>query len=72
MNFQANHRVRESCLICEGKGRTAGQACQYCSGSGVVFARTGAPQDILLATGDCKVPLRRKPAQGLEVQRNFS
>jgi hypothetical protein len=61
---ESNHRVRETCLICEGRGRQAdsppeGGACAYCAGTGVVFSRTGAPPEVLMATGDCKVPLRR-------------
>jgi hypothetical protein len=66
----ANHRIRESCLICEGKGRAEGRGpCPYCGGTGVVFARTGAPQEILMATGDCRMPVKRKDAAGLSIQR---
>jgi len=68
MSFDANHRVKESCMICDGRGRQAGGACAYCSGTGVVFARTGAPQEILMATGDCKVPMKKKFAEGVSIQ----
>ena len=54
----ANHKVRESCLICEGKGRSAEGLCSYCEGSGYVFARSGAPKEVVVATNDCKVPAR--------------
>lgn len=73
MSLDANHRIREACFICEGKGKDlSGGLCAYCAGTGIVFARTGAPQEILVATGDCKVPMRKKPAEGLSIQRNFS
>ena len=68
----ANHKVREGCLICEGSGRAGGDACAYCGGSGIVFASTGAPTEILVATGDCRMPLKRKPAQGLKILKRFT
>lgn len=72
----ANHKVRERCLICEGLGRAGAAPCAYCSGSGYVFAVSGAPKEVLLATGDCKVPARRKPAfgtaQGSGAERKYS
>jgi hypothetical protein len=72
MKLEANTRVKESCMICEGRGRQADSrqnggrgleiACAYCDGSGVVFARTGLAKEIIVATGDCKVPMKRKAA----------
>jgi hypothetical protein len=73
MTSNANHRVREACLICEGKGKDESQApCIYCDGSGIVFARSGAVQEILLATGDCKIPLRKSFADAPALQKRFS
>jgi hypothetical protein len=69
----ANHRVRESCLICEGQGKNPqGLACAYCQGSGFVFAVSGAPQQVLLATGDCRLAAKKQAAQGLHIQKRFS
>ena len=70
----ANHRVKEACMICEGSGRVSaagaatasskGALCSYCQGHGQVFARTGSPEQIMLATGDCKQPMRLQSAEG--------
>ena len=68
----ANHKVREGCLICEGSGRSGEGACAYCGGSGIVFASMGAPAQILVATGDCRVPVKLKPAQGLNILKRFT
>ncbi len=68
--MEANFRVREACLVCEGSGRNQGGACAYCQGSGHVFSRTQGPAQVLVATGDCKVPARLKPAQGMNIVRS--
>ena len=60
----ANHKVRERCMVCEGSGREAAGPCAYCQGSGYIFAVTGMPREVLMATGDCKVPARKKFADG--------
>jgi RecJ-like exonuclease len=64
-----NHRVRESCMICDGTGKSGvGQEtalCAYCEGSGHVFSRMDlAVTKVLLATGDCKTPMRLKSLEG--------
>jgi hypothetical protein len=72
----SNHRVRERCMICDGTGKnSAGQEavlCTYCEGSGHVFSRMDQPSKVLLATGDCKTPMRLKSLEGglVIVRRN--
>ncbi len=51
--------MQETCLICEGSGRRDGQACGYCGGKGRLKVHTEAPQTVLMATGSCKVPVRK-------------
>jgi hypothetical protein len=68
----ANHKIREGCLICEGSGRSGAEPCAYCGGSGIVFASMGAPAEILVATGDCRMPVKLKPAQGLKILKGFT
>lgn len=72
MSFDANTRVKESCMICEGSGRIAEAPCAYCAGTGIVFARTGGAKEILLATGDCRIPVKKKYAEGVAVLRKFT
>ena len=60
----SNHRVREACMICEGTGKAGPELCHYCQGHGQVFARTGAPERVMLATGDCKQPMRLQALEG--------
>jgi hypothetical protein len=73
MSNNANLRVREACLICEGKGKDSAQGlCAYCGGTGIVFARSGSNPEILVATGDCKIPVRKKFAEGVSIQKRFS
>ena len=66
-----NHRVRETCLICEGRGKNGPAACSYCAGSGHVFSRT-ADTEVVQMTGDCKIPMKRVTAEGLKIERQFS
>ena len=72
MSFDANTRLKEKCMICDGRGQQADVPCVYCSGTGIVFARCAAPKEILMATGDCKVPMRKKFAEGVVIQRKNS
>jgi DnaJ-class molecular chaperone len=65
--------MQEPCLICEGTGRLAAEACPYCAGSGRVKVVATGPQTILLATGSCKMPLRRVTVDGgLKIHRQFT
>jgi DnaJ-class molecular chaperone len=51
--------MQEACLICEGRGRRDGEACGYCAGKGRLKVHTEGPQTVLMATGSCKVPVRK-------------
>jgi len=73
----SNHRVRERCMICDGRGKSGAgpetALCAYCEGSGHVFSRVDlAVTKVLLATGDCKEPARLKSLEGglVIVRRN--
>jgi hypothetical protein len=66
--LEANHKVREACMICEGSGGD----CAHCQGTGTVYALMGRPGDVLLATGDCKRPMRKVASQPLGIERKFS
>jgi DnaJ-class molecular chaperone len=66
-------RKKEDCLICEGKGRREDASpCAYCGGAGFVHARLQGSEAVLMATGDCKVPAKRKSLEGLKVVRALS
>jgi DnaJ-class molecular chaperone len=65
--------MQEPCLICQGSGRQGEAACGYCAGSGRIKVRTQAPETVLLATGSCKMPVRKVTLQGgLTVSRKNS
>ena len=49
----------ETCLICEGQGKRGAEACGYCAGQGRLKVHSEAPQTVLMATGSCKVPVRK-------------
>lgn len=51
--------MQETCLICEGSGRRQGEVCPYCAGKGRLKVHTDAPQTVLMATGSCKMPVRK-------------
>jgi len=56
--------MQETCLICLGNG------CPYCQGTGRVKVHTEAPQTVLMATGSCKMPVRKVVIDGgLKVER---
>jgi DnaJ-class molecular chaperone len=62
--------MQEACLICEGSGRRESVPCPYCAGAGQVRVRSAAPATILMATGSCKLPVRRVSVEpGFSVQR---
>jgi hypothetical protein len=57
--------MQETCLICGGSG-----PCPYCGGTGRVTIHTEMPQTVLMATGSCKVPVRKVVLNGgLSVER---
>jgi len=65
--------MQEACLICQGSGRHHEAPCSYCAGRGRIQVRTQAPETVLLATGSCKMPVRKVTLQGgLSVARKNS
>jgi len=51
--------MQETCLVCEGSGRREPGPCPYCEGKGRLKVHGPAPQTVLVATGSCKVPVRK-------------
>jgi len=65
--------MQESCLVCQGSGRHDEGPCRYCEGSGRIKVRREAPATVLLATGSCKMPVRKVVLEGgLKVARRHS
>jgi DnaJ-class molecular chaperone len=66
--------MQETCLICQGNGgaSSAREPCPYCGGTGRVKIHTEIPQTVLLATGSCKVPMRKVVLDGgLKLERKY-
>ena len=65
--------MQETCLICEGSRVCGGEVsspCPYCHGTGRVKIHTAVPQTVIMATGSCKVPMRKVVLDGgLKVER---
>ena len=62
--------MQETCLICDGTRAYHDAPCPYCAGTGRVKIHTAAPQTVIMATGSCKVPMRKVVLDGgLKVER---
>jgi DnaJ-class molecular chaperone len=65
--------MQEPCLICQGSGRHNEAPCPYCQGSGRLTVDRDTPTTVLMATGSCKMPVRKVVLEGgLQVARRHS